>query len=263
MRRAIVFALVWITLGFTSPGQTLVRVGPENGRVATGATVCIEVRAENVGGLHLAHLYLGYDSTVVRFVGAAIGTFMAGAFFHQSKVVRNGSASLLLDAALLGRVASASGSGTICSVQFSGIKEGPSRLTCDELRLLDTSNSILPCRVVEGMITVERSNAATDPGTCDRETVFLAQNYPNPVNSTTTIEYRLARQGTAKFELFDILGRRVAGFDMQRQSMGKHRIQFDVSGLPSGEYFYLIWTDDPGGSSGSGISGARRLIVLR
>ncbi len=268
MGKLIVLALIWMAFAFTAPGQTLIRTSPENGKIVLGGTVGVEIRVENVGGLHLAHLYLGYDSTVVRFAGAAIGSFMAGAFFHQSRAVRNGSASLLLDAALLGRGASVSGSGTICTVRFSGIKEGGSRLACDDLKLLDTSNAVLACAIIEGVIIVEAPMAAANRGAARQAAFLLAQNYPNPFNSVTTIPYRPAGkaprgQANARFEVYDLLGREVAGFEIQGHGEGEHQIQFDASGLPTGEYFYRIRTEDTRGVAGTGSSGARRMLVLR
>jgi len=37
----------------------------------------------------------------------------------------------------------------------------------------------------------------------------LAQNFPNPANPTTRIEFRVAHSGMARLDLFDVIGRHV------------------------------------------------------
>jgi hypothetical protein len=72
----------------------------------------------------------------------------------------------------------------------------------------------------------------------------LAQNFPNPFNPTTTIEYTIpsiAGTGHAlSLQVFDLLGRRVATVMDGPGTPGHHHIVFDASGLPSGSYFYRL-----------------------
>lgn len=68
----------------------------------------------------------------------------------------------------------------------------------------------------------------------------LSQNFPNPFNPTTLIEYELASAGDVRLEVFDMLGRKVATLVNERQSAGAHRANFNASNLSSGVYFYTI-----------------------
>jgi len=68
----------------------------------------------------------------------------------------------------------------------------------------------------------------------------LNQNYPNPFNSSTTISYSLPKPGTAKLELFDLLGRRISTLVNSSQGAGVHHVRFDGKNLASGEYFYRL-----------------------
>ena len=79
------------------------------------------------------------------------------------------------------------------------------------------------------------------------ENVNLFQTYPNPVNmslgtlSSITIEYQLAGPSQIKLELFDVLGRKLATLDEGHRSGSLHRIPVNITGLPSGKYFYRLF----------------------
>jgi hypothetical protein len=68
----------------------------------------------------------------------------------------------------------------------------------------------------------------------------LAQNYPNPFNPSTTIEYALPKPSDVDLIVYNILGKEVQTLVNGEQPAGKHRVQLDRKGLPSGIYFYRI-----------------------
>ncbi|MEX0685134.1 MAG: T9SS type A sorting domain-containing protein [Balneolales bacterium] len=72
------------------------------------------------------------------------------------------------------------------------------------------------------------------------ENYKLHQNFPNPFNPSTEISYQLSTDSDVNFEVFNMLGQRVANLVNQRQAAGVHRITFDASELPSGIYFYRL-----------------------
>jgi photosystem II stability/assembly factor-like uncharacterized protein len=74
----------------------------------------------------------------------------------------------------------------------------------------------------------------------------LNQNYPNPYNNTTLIEYYLNETGWVKLKIFDIAGREMATLVNEVQSTGGYGIPVSVQ-LSSGVYFYkLIYTNKKG-----------------
>jgi hypothetical protein len=75
-------------------------------------------------------------------------------------------------------------------------------------------------------------------------TTALFQNYPNPFNPVTTIEYSLAREGYAKLEVFDLLGRKVVTLVDEKQLPGIHKAAWDAASFPSGTYLYRLRTND-------------------
>jgi hypothetical protein len=61
--------------------------------------------------------------------------------------------------------------------------------------------------------------------------------YPNPVQSQATVQYTLTEPDDVRFEVYDMLGRRVATLANGRKQAGVHELPFDASGLASGVYF--------------------------
>jgi len=79
------------------------------------------------------------------------------------------------------------------------------------------------------------------------EVYSLEQNFPNPFNPTTTIQYTVGgarSQATGIREIqiviYDVLGREVATLVRARQPAGTYEVRFDGSWLPSGVYFYRL-----------------------
>ncbi|MEE9554608.1 MAG: T9SS type A sorting domain-containing protein, partial [candidate division Zixibacteria bacterium] len=83
----------------------------------------------------------------------------------------------------------------------------------------------------------------------------LSANYPNPFNSSTTIEYSLPEPGEVTIEIFDLLGRRVETLIDTKQDAGIYRVTWDAEEQASGVYFYRIKTGD--------YTDTRRMVLLK
>lgn len=70
----------------------------------------------------------------------------------------------------------------------------------------------------------------------------LKDNYPNPFNTGTVIEYRIPQQQGVKIEVFNVIGQKVYEVLNEVMPAGSHRIQLDFSNATSGVYFYRITT---------------------
>ena len=69
---------------------------------------------------------------------------------------------------------------------------------------------------------------------------ILMQNFPNPFNPTTTIQYRLPKALKVKLKIYNILGEEIATLVDEFQTSGIHRIKWDGANHSSGIYLYQI-----------------------
>jgi predicted esterase len=72
----------------------------------------------------------------------------------------------------------------------------------------------------------------------------LEQNYPNPLNPSTTIKFELPKASMVRLSVFDMLGREVSVLVNERRDAGVHEVKFDGSNLASGVYFYRMKAGD-------------------
>jgi hypothetical protein len=85
----------------------------------------------------------------------------------------------------------------------------------------------------------------------------LEQNFPNPFNPSTSINFTVPRKAHVSLKVFDLLGNEVAGLVQQSMDAGTHRVQFSAAeyGLTSGVYLYRLQT--------GGRSLVRKMLLLQ
>ncbi|MFH1195533.1 MAG: PQQ-binding-like beta-propeller repeat protein [bacterium] len=66
----------------------------------------------------------------------------------------------------------------------------------------------------------------------------LSNNYPNPFNPSTTINYSLPEREAVSIKVFDILGREISVLVNEEKPAGNYSVEFSSSRIPSGVYFY-------------------------
>jgi len=90
-----------------------------------------------------------------------------------------------------------------------------------------------------GVITAVNNLVTQEP-----TTFKLFNNYPNPFNPITTIEFDVPKQSQVKLQIFNILGQKVATLVNDEYRTGRYKLQFNADGLASGVYFYKIIAGD-------------------
>ncbi|MFC1693363.1 two-component regulator propeller domain-containing protein [Candidatus Latescibacterota bacterium] len=98
----------------------------------------------------------------------------------------------------------------------------------------------------EGVMSLDdRAYAGTDIAP---KPLILRNNYPNPFNTMTTIEFELYSWGTVDLAIYNIAGQKVWGLVMERIPSGAHSVIWDGrddigSKVSSGVYLYRIEKD--------------------
>jgi hypothetical protein len=70
--------------------------------------------------------------------------------------------------------------------------------------------------------------------------IVLSQNYPNPFNPSTRISFILPQSSMVSLRVFNTLGQLVATLVDGRKESGSYQVQWNVSNVPSGIYFYRM-----------------------
>jgi len=68
----------------------------------------------------------------------------------------------------------------------------------------------------------------------------LSQNFPNPFNPTTHINYSIAQSGYVTLKVYDLLGKEVTTLFVGIRQPGEYKAIFDGTRLASGVYFYQL-----------------------
>lgn len=68
----------------------------------------------------------------------------------------------------------------------------------------------------------------------------LSNNYPNPFNPTTTIQFSIPKSDNVTIKVYDILGREIATLLNEYKQAGKYETRFSATNLSSGIYLYIL-----------------------
>ncbi len=118
------------------------------------------------------------------------------------------------------------------------------------------NSGVDPSVYIEGAVTtrVETTDVSDDdrllPGGFN-----LHQNYPNPFNPETVIAFELPSRAMVELEVYDLLGRRQAHYDLGACDAGSHQFTFSGETLASGIYFYRLKAGD--------FSARKKMILLK
>jgi hypothetical protein len=74
------------------------------------------------------------------------------------------------------------------------------------------------------------------------ESFELAQNFPNPFNPATTIQFQIPIRTEVTLSVFDLLGREVATLTSGVMNPGTYSVLWDAGEFPSGVYLYRLTT---------------------
>jgi len=108
----------------------------------------------------------------------------------------------------------------------------PFEVTAKELAKVGADSWVLTGSFLEGDLADVPSEFA------------LLNNYPNPFNASTVIDYQLPVSSTVKLEVYNLLGSKVATLVNGEQEAGYRSVTWDASEVSSGVYFYKLTAGD-------------------
>jgi hypothetical protein len=96
----------------------------------------------------------------------------------------------------------------------------------------------------------------------------LGQNFPNPFNPTTNIEFSLDEEAYVTLRVFNVLGQELAVI-LNREFLdtGEWMYTFDANSLSSGIYFYQLTVetlgDEEEGTPGTTFTSVKKMVLMR
>jgi hypothetical protein len=105
-------------------------------------------------------------------------------------------------------------------------------------------------------LTVEVASKLGVSGNLMPEKFMLSQNFPNPFNPTTSIEFSIPKSEFVTLKIYNVLGQEAATLISESMQPGNYRAEWDASGFASGVYYYLI-------KAGSEYQEVKKMILLR
>lgn len=82
----------------------------------------------------------------------------------------------------------------------------------------------------------------------------LEQNFPNPFNPTTSINYSIPKSGLVTLKVYNVYGQEVATLVNENKNNGTYSVDFNASNLSSGVYYYEL-------TSGNFVQTKRMMLI--
>ena len=218
--------------------------------------VLVELRATGAVGWRGVGLVVGYDPAILERVpgGERSADFAQGtagdAALHAWVETGDGEVALLAHRTV---AAPFSGDGSLGFLRFrtlNGLAETGLELRAGAVQTADGIVRLPEARQLRLRLVPERFG--------------LAQNFPNPFNPETAIEYDLAVATRVRLEVFDLLGQRLRTLVDEPQAAGRYRRRWDGRDehgreAASGVYFYRLETRRAAG----GFQAVRKMLLVR
>ena len=120
---------------------------------------------------------------------------------------------------------------------------------------------------IDGLEGDEVEISISDPGAAKAvvqtrpEAFSLADNFPNPFNPATTIQYALPQAADVELTVYNVVGQPVRTLVAEHQSAGRYAVEWDATNdsghsLSSGMYFYHL-------QAGGEFRGVKKMLLIK
>ena len=111
----------------------------------------------------------------------------------------------------------------------------PADLIGGNITVTVESNGLKSATIQKVVTDVQSDNQQTVP-----DKFKLGNNYPNPFNPTTNIQYSLSKPVHVQLKVYNMLGQLVATLVDQKQTTGNYQVTFHANRFASGIYIYRL-----------------------
>jgi|GEM_PF-6909966 len=87
----------------------------------------------------------------------------------------------------------------------------------------------------------------------------VSQNYPNPSNPNSKIDFQIPEDGKVSLKVYNLLGQEVASLVNEQKEAGYHTAIFEGTNLSSGVYFYILNVQ----SSNQTYSKTMKMVIIK
>ncbi len=133
----------------------------------------------------------------------------------------------------------------ILFVQGNGNTKGQTIYTYDDKKLQSATYKYR-LKQIDFNENYEHFNLSNDVIIGKPNVFAMSQNYPNPSNPKSKIDYEIPINGKVTLKIYDILGKEVFLLINETKEAGYYTTEFDGSNLSSGVYFYRIIAEGEG-----------------
>ena len=112
----------------------------------------------------------------------------------------------------------------------------------------NTATAILRNTSSDGALTTSILTVSSEPLAVDDDgnilpsEYSLEQNFPNPFNPNTTIQFSIPEPSFVTLEIFNTLGEKITTLVSEELNAGNHKYDWNVEKMPSGIYLYKLQT---------------------
>jgi hypothetical protein len=89
----------------------------------------------------------------------------------------------------------------------------------------------------------------------------LEQNFPNPFNPSTIIQFKIPVESFVTLKIYDVLGKEISTFINELKQPGNYKVEFKPENLSSGIYFYQLSVKAQ--NTGREFSKTRKMLFIK
>ena len=154
--KRMIWAVTLLAFCETASAATIL-IEPPSSTTPVGGAISVAVRVTGVADLYAYQFDLSFDLAVLSTMGVSEGAFLPGGgttFFFPGTTDNVSGTVTLTAGSLESPVPGVSGSGSLATVQFTGVGLGASPVTLSNVVLLDSMGRDIATTIQNGSVTV-------------------------------------------------------------------------------------------------------------